>query len=65
VSLAALDRRRGFALEGGTPGDRFGRAATAFGDRGFAIGADAASPLGRERAGQVELFAARGDEDSD
>jgi FG-GAP repeat/FG-GAP-like repeat len=65
VTLAALDRRRGFVLEGGAPGDRFGRAAAAFGERGFAVGADAASPLGRERAGQVEVFAGRGDEDSD
>jgi hypothetical protein len=63
VSPSASGRRDGFVLEGRAPGDRFGRSVAPFGS-GFAVGADAASPFGRERAGQAELFAVD-DSDSD
>ena len=63
VALAGLTPDRGILLAGGAPGDRFGRAVADLGDAfgrrsgAFAVGADAASPLARARAGQAELFA--------
>jgi hypothetical protein len=62
VSLAKMTRWEGFAIEGTAADDRFGRSVSdlgCFSSRWFpaiAIGADAADPLARDRAGQVELI---------
>jgi len=68
IWLSALTPTQGYVLEGLAADDRFGRSVSDLGcffDRrraAIAIGADAADPLGRDRAGQVELI---GDRSSD